>query len=141
MLHTISRESMVGRIMVMSPEINWSPPLQPRQEIRAPRPDNGSSDLYQRAQQEGFGPLADQLGYVDLDSAGAARTLRDEPQEAATHPPGILGQFTSNHSEIADELHEHREREREEMGEAEGFLGEEGDADARKKNIVVLSRI
>lgn len=27
------------------------------------------------------------------------------------------------------------------MEEAEGFLGEEGDADARKKNVVVLSRI
>lgn len=41
-----------------APEINWSPPLQPCQEIRAPIPDNGSSDLYQRAQQEGFGSLA-----------------------------------------------------------------------------------
>ena len=57
----------------------------------------------------------------------------DKGQPSTSCRPEILGHSKSSHSEIADELHEHRKRAREEMGDAEGFFGEEGDADARMK--------
>ena len=94
--------------------------------FHSPSDGHPSSTLLKPAQQEGLGPLMDHLGYENSSGTGTDQNFRDGPQEATS--PVILHRFGSRHPEIADELHEHRKRIRDTLGEQEGYLGNEGHA-------------